>query len=265
MAMKIIRKATSAARAKAAKEAAKAAKERKAKAAAAAAKRAAKPPKATSTKKEVSPKRQAQINAENKLTKRNVKEPTERKSNLSSSAKEVAPRLGRLQKLKDAMQSNKKKDLAPTKTRGEAGGAAKRTGTDFTLQQQRRMQNSYDGKKAQIAWLEKNDPKSPRIAEFRKEMDGYLDKVSVIKKTNKVEPKRPPGSIKPSEVSAAEIKSLRRQLIDITQKLNTVGNAKLIANLKKQGKKVPRMTTKQVADLKARKKTLQAKLDRMKK
>ena len=41
--------------------------------------------------KEVSPKRQAQIDAEKRLTKRNVKEPAERKSNLSSTAKDVAP------------------------------------------------------------------------------------------------------------------------------------------------------------------------------
>jgi hypothetical protein len=59
--------------------------------------------------KEVSPKRQAQIDAEKRLTKRNVTQPAERKSNLSSTAKEVAPRIERLQKLKDAMQSNKKK------------------------------------------------------------------------------------------------------------------------------------------------------------
>ena len=51
--------------------------------------------------------------------------------------------------------------------------------------------------------------------------------------------------------------------MNVTQKLNTVGNQKLIANLKKQGKKVPRLTTKEVADLKARKKMLQAKLDKM--
>lgn len=213
--------------------------------------------------KEVSPKRQAQIDAEKRLTKRNVKEPAERKSNLSSTAKEVAPRIERLQKLKDAMQRNKKKDLAPTKTKREAGGAAKRTGTDFTLQQQRRMQASYDGKKAQVAWLKKNDPKSPRIADLQKEMDGYLSKAAAIKKTNKVEPKRPPGSRKPSEVRSAGISSTRKELMNVTQKLNTVGNQKLIANLKKQGKKVPRLTTKEVADLKARKKMLQAKLDKM--
>jgi len=213
--------------------------------------------------KEVSPKRQAQIDAEKRLTKRNVKEPAERRSNLSSTAKEVAPRIERLQKLKDAMQRNKKKDLAPTKTKREAGGAAKRTGTDFTLQQQRRMQASYDGKKAQVAWLRKNDPKSPRIADLQKEMDGYLSKAASIKKTNKVEPKRPPGSRKPSEVRSAGISSTRKELMNVTQKLNTVGNQKLIANLKKQGKKVPRLTTKEVADLKARKKMLQAKLDKM--
>lgn len=213
--------------------------------------------------KEVSPKRQAQIDAEKRLTKRNVTQPAERRSNLSSTAKEVAPRIERLQKLKDAMQSNKKKDLAPTRTKREAGGAAKRTGTDFTLQQQRRMQASYDGKKAQVAWLKKNDPKSPRIADLQKEMDGYLSKAAAIKKTNKVEPKRPPGSRKPSEVRSAGIASTRRELMDVTQKLNTVGNQKLIANLKKAGKKVPRLTTKEVADLKARKKMLQAKLDKM--
>ena len=213
--------------------------------------------------KEVSPKRQAQIDAEKRLTKRNVTQPAERKSNLSSTAKEVAPRIERLQKLKDAMQSNKKKDLAPTRTKREAGGAAKRTGTDFTLQQQRRMQASYDGKKAQVAWLKKNDPQSPRIADLQKEMDGYLSKAAAIKKTNKVEPKRPPGSRKPSEVRSAGISSTRKELMNVTQKLNTVGNQKLIANLKKQGKKVPRLTTKEVADLKARKKMLQAKLDKM--
>ena len=213
--------------------------------------------------KEVSPKRQAQIDAEKRLTKRNVTQPAERKSNLSSTAKEVAPRIERLQKLKDAMQSNKKKDLAPTRTKREAGGAAKRTGTDFTLQQQRRMQASYDGKKAQVAWLKKNDPKSPRIADLQKEMDGYLSKAAAIKKTNKVEPKRPAGSRKPSEVRSAGISSTRKELMNVTQKLNTVGNQKLIANLKKQGKKVPRLTTKEVADLKARKKMLQAKLDKM--
>ena len=269
IAKKAAKAAADKARRAAAKKAAEAAKKKAAAKGKAEVKKATKPPKVAAGGagkgggKEVSPKRQAQIDAEKRLTKRNVKEPAERKSNLSSTAKEVAPRIERLQKLKDAMQSNKKKDLAPTKTKKEAGGAAKRTGTDFTLQQQRRMQASYDGKKAQVAWLEKNDPKSSRIADLRKEMDGYLSKAASIKKGNKVEPKRPPGSRKPSEVRSAGLASTRRELMDITQKLNTVGNQKLIANLKKAGKTVSRMTTKQVDDLKARKKMLQAKLDKM--
>jgi hypothetical protein len=270
LAREAAKKAREKARQAAAKKAAEAAKKKAAAKGKAEVTKATKPPRVATGGagkggggKEVSPKRQAQIDAEKRLTKRNVKEPAERKSNLSSTAKEVAPRIERLQKLKDAMQSNKKKDLAPTRTKREAGGAAKRTGTDFTLQQQRRMQASYDGKKAQVAWLKKNDPKSPRIADLQKEMDGYLSKAASIKKTNKVEPKRPPGSRKPSEVRSAGLASTRKELMDITQKLNTVGNQKLIANLKKQGKKVPRLTTKQVDDLKARKKMLQAKLDKM--
>jgi len=270
IAKKAAKAAADKARRAAAKKAAEAAKKKAAAKGKAEVKKATKPPKVAAGGagkggggKEVSPKRQAQIDAEKRLTKRNVKEPAERKSNLSSTAKEVAPRIERLQKLKDAMQSNRKKDLAPTKTKKEAGGAAKRTGTDFTLQQQRRMQASYDGKKAQIAWLEKNDPKSSRITDLRKEMDGYLSKAASIKKGNKVEPKRPPGSRSASDTKSAQVKSVRRDLMDITQKLNTVGNQKLIANLKKAGKSVPRMTTKQVADLKARKKMLQIKLDGM--
>ncbi len=268
MAMKILKKATSAARAKAAKEAAKAAKKKAAAKGKAEVTKAKKPPRVAAGGagkgggKEVSPKRQAQIDAEKRLTKRNVKEPAERKSNLSSTAKEVAPRLGRLQKLKDAMQSNRKRDLAPTKTRKEAGGAAKRTGTDFTLQQKRRMQNAYDGKKAQVAWLKKNDPKSPRIADLQKEMDGYLSKAASIKKGNKVEPKRPPGSKSAKDTKAAEIKSIRRELVDITQKINAVGNPALIKARKKAGQNTKRMTTAQLDKLKDRKKMLQAKLDR---
>ena len=92
-------------------------------------------------------------------------------------------------------------------------------------------------------------------------MDVLEDRAII--KQQKVEPKRPPGAKKPKEVRSAGIASTRKELMEVTQKLNTVGNQKLIANLKKAGKSVPRMTTKQVADLKARKKMLQAKLDGM--
>lgn len=269
--LKIIKSVADKARAAAAKKAKEEAAKKLAAKGKAEVKKATKPPKVAAGGagkggggKDVSPKRQAQIDAEKRLTKRNVTQPAERKSNLSSQAKEYAPRVERLQKLKDAMQSNKKKDLAPTKTKKEAGGAAKRTGTDFTLQQQRRMQASYDGKKAQIAWLRKNDPQSSRIADLQKEMDGYLSKAASIKKNNAVEPKRPAGSRSASDTKSAQLKSVRRDLMDVTQKINAVGNPKLIANLKKQGKPVPRMTTSELDKLKEKKKQLQAKLDRIK-
>lgn len=220
------------------------------------------PPKVTKTQKKPSPKRQRDIDAEERLTERQVREPARRQENI-----EAGGTLRKLQRAKDVMvggNKRKSQELAPKKTAKEAGASAKRIGTDLTLQQSRRLQSSYDGKKAQVAWLKANDPKSSRIADLTKEMK-ELEKRTVIDKSKTVKPKRPPGSQTPAQVRSAGLASAKKELIEVTQKLNTVGNQKLIANMRKQGKKVPRLTTDQIAKLKERKAYLQKQVDKLSK
>jgi len=167
---------------------------------------------------------------------------------------------GKLGDMASGMRQNKKTGFF-NQPKAEAGARATNMARGRRLQAGEKLQNSYNGKKAQLAWYRKNDPSSPNVAALKKQMNVLEDRAII--KQQKVEPKRPPGAKKPSEVRSTGIASTRKELMEVTQKLNTVGNQKLIANLKKAGKSVPRMTTKQVDDLKARKKMLQAKLDKM--
>jgi len=217
-----------------------------------------KPPKVRSKKKQPSPKRQRDIDTEEQLTERNVRAPARRQENL-----EAGGVRRRLQRGKDVLvggNKRKSQELAPKATSAEKGASAKRVGSDLTAQQQKRMQSSYDGKKAQIEWYKKNDPTASRRKDLEKELR-ELSKRAFIKTGNKVKPRKPPGAQSKGEVSAAQIKNVRRRLVEITQKLNLVGNQKAIANMKKLGKKVPRLTTDQVAKLKAEKTRLQKQLD----
>ena len=218
-----------------------------------------KPPKVTkSKKKKASPKRQRNIDTEEQLTERNVRAPARREENLEAGGVRRD-----LQRSKDAMvggNKRKSQELAPKATSEEKGASAKRVGSDFTAQEQKRMQSSYDGKKAEIEWYKKNDPQASRRKDLEKELK-ELEERAFIKKDNKVKPRRPDGADTPAQVSAAQIKSIRRELLEVTQQLNLVGNQKAVANMKKLGKKVPRLTTDQVAKLKAKKTVLQKRLD----
>ena len=217
-----------------------------------------KPPKVKSKKKQPSPKRQRNIDTEERLTERRVREPARRRENLEAGGVRRD-----LQRAKDVMvggNKRKSQELAPKRTSEEAGASAKRIGSDFTAQEQKRMQASYDGKKAEIAWYKKNDPDALRMKNLQKELK-ELEERAFIKRDNKVEPKRPPGAQTPKQVSAAGIKAIRTELLEVTQKLNAVGNEKMRKNLEKMGKKVPRLTTSQVAELKDKKAKLQKRLD----
>ena len=210
------------------------------------------------------PRKQVEDAVKKRLDRRSSEKVKAKETKKAAKSKTASAREkfeGKLGEMAAGMRQNKQTGFF-RQPKAEAGARAERMARGRRLQAGERLQSSYDGKKAQVAWLKKNDPKSPRIADLQKQMD-VLEARAVIKKTNRVEQKRPPGSSKPSEVRSAGIASTRRELMNVTQKLNTVGNQKLIANLKKAGKKVPRLTTKQVAELKARKKMLQAKLDRL--
>jgi len=210
------------------------------------------------------PRKQVEDAVKKRLDRRSSEKVKAKETKKAAKSKTASAREkfeGKLGEMAAGMRQNKQTGFF-RQPKAEAGARAERMARGRRLQAGDRLQSSYDGKKAQLAWYRKNDPSSPNVASLQKEMK-TLEKRAVIKKGNKVEPKKPAGAKKPSEVRSSGIASTRRELIEVTQKLATVGNQKLIANLKKAGKKVPRLTTKQVDDLKARKKRLQAKLDRM--
>jgi len=61
------------------------------------------------------------------------------------------------------------------------------------------LQNSYNGKKAQLAWLKKNDPQAPLIRDLEKEMK-KLEARAPIDTGVSVSPKRPVGAKTPDEL-----------------------------------------------------------------
>ena len=90
----------------------------------------------------------------------------ERRSAESQARETDAPQTAALQKLGDAMRAKPKKDLDPTKTSKEAGRSAERVALGMTSKQRQALQRSYNGKKAQLAWLKENDPKSPMTVSY---------------------------------------------------------------------------------------------------
>ena len=209
------------------------------------------------------PRKQVEDAVKKRLDRRSSEKVKAKETKKAAKSKTASAREkfeGKLGEMAAGMRQNKQTGFF-RQPKAEAGARAERMARGRRLQAGEKLQNSYNGKKAQLAWYRKNDPKSPSVASLKKEMD-ILEERAIIKQ-QKVAPRRPTGAKKPSEVRSAGIASTRRELIEVTQKLATVGNQRLIANLKKAGKKVPRLTTKQVDDLKAKKKRLQAKLDSM--
>jgi len=266
IAKKAAKAAADKARRAAAKKAAEAAKKKAAAKGKAEVKKATKPPKVAAGgagKGGDGPRKQVEGAVKKKLDRRSSEKVKAKETKKAAQSKTASAREkfeGKLGDMAAGMRQNKKTGFF-NQPKAEAGARATNMARGRRLQAGEKLQNSYNGKKAQLAWYGKNDPSSPNVAALKKQMDVLEDRAII--KQQKVEPKRPPGAKKPKEVRSAGIASTRKELMEVTQKLNTVGNQKLIANLKKAGKSVPRMTTKQVADLKARKKMLQAKLDGM--
>ena len=209
------------------------------------------------------PRKQVEDAVKKRLDRRSSEKVKAKETKKAAKSKTASAREkfeGKLGEMAAGMRQNKQTGFFK-QPKAEAGARAERMARGRRLQAGEKLQNSYNGKKAELAWYRKNDPSSPNVAALKKQMDVLEDRAII--KQQKVKPKRPSGAKKPSEVRSAGIASTRRELIEVTQKLATVGNQRLIANLKKAGKKVPRLTTKQVDDLKAKKKRLQAKLDSM--
>lgn len=133
----------------------------------------------------------------------------ERKSAESQARETDAPQTAALQRLGDAMRAKPKRDLDPTKTSEEAGRSAARVALSMTSKQRQALQRSYDGKKAQVAWLKENDPKSPMIADLQKEMANMRKRASIDTGVS-VTPKKPAGASTPAERNKNERMSMIR-------------------------------------------------------
>lgn len=208
-----------------------------------------KKPPTSPKKKEAGPKAQIRKAEEQRLNRR-MKEKDEKKA--------ATGREKRLLNLKSAMRQNRKRgvDVGPKITPEEAGRRAERIARGARLQQNSRLQSSYNGKKAQVAWLKQNNPSSPRIRDLQKEMK-KLEARADINTRMKVEPKRPAGE-KTKASAAKDFARERKEFIEINQKLNAVGNEKLV---KKLGKKFKRMTAAEIKELRERKAELKKRMD----
>jgi len=123
----------------------------------------------------------------------------ERKASESQARETDTPQTEALVKLGDALKARPKRDLDPTKTREEAGRSAARVAMSMLSKQGKALQNSYNGKKAQLAWLKKNDPQAPLIRDLEKEMK-KLEARAPIDTGVSVSPKRPVGAKTPDEL-----------------------------------------------------------------
>jgi len=101
------------------------------------------------------------------------------------------PQTDALVKLGDAMRAKPKRDFEATKTSEEAGRSAARVAGGMRIKEQKGMQAAYNKKKAEVAWLKANDPKSPLIADRQAEMTRLRQRGS-INTGVKVEPVKPP-------------------------------------------------------------------------
>ena len=115
-----------------------------------------------------------------------------RKASEAQAREKDTPRVQALTALGDAMRSSKKKDFDPTKTKAEAGASAARMAGAFRSQQQKGMQGAYNRLKAEVMWMEKNEPGSSYIAGRKAEM-ARLRKRGNIDTGQSVEPKKPAG------------------------------------------------------------------------
>ena len=115
-----------------------------------------------------------------------------RKASEAQSRETDTPRTQALTALGDAMRSSKKKDLDPTKTQAEAGASAARVAGAFRSKQQKGMQGAYNRLKAEVMWMEKNEPGSSYIAGRKDEMARLRNRGN-IDTGQSVEPKKPAG------------------------------------------------------------------------
>lgn len=130
----------------------------------------------------------------------------ERSSTEAQRRSKDGPQTAALVQQRDALAAKPKRDGDPTKTKEEAGSSAARIALGMTSRQRTALQNSYNGKKAQIAWLEENNPGSSRISDLRKELR-KLDNRAFIDTDMPVKPKRPPGEKSAADTAASAKKT----------------------------------------------------------
>ena len=125
-------------------------------------------------------------------TKKSTTAKLNRRASEAQARETDTPRTQALTALGDAMRSSKKKDFDPTKTKSEAGASAARVSGAFRSKQQKGMQGAYNRLKAEVMWMEKNEPGSSYIAGRKAEMR-RLSKRGKIDTGQSVEPKKPAG------------------------------------------------------------------------
>ncbi len=132
---------------------------------------------------------------ENAGPKTAVKKETMAKVEKDSAEKQArkidTPQTDALVKLGDALKAKPKRGLDATKTPEEAGRSAARVAGGMRTKEQAGMQVAYNKKKAEVAWLKANDPKSPLIADRQAEMARLRQRGSIDTGV-KVEPVKPP-------------------------------------------------------------------------
>lgn len=115
-----------------------------------------------------------------------------RKASEAQAREKDTPRVQALTALGDAMRSSKKKDFDPTKTKAEAGASAARMAGAYRAKEAKGMQGAYNRLKAEVMWMEKNEPGSSYIAGRKAEMRRLAQRAA-IDTGQSVEPKKPAG------------------------------------------------------------------------
>jgi len=140
------------------------------------------------------------------------------------------PMIQNLDRALQARRNNRKRDLDPTKTSEEAGRSAARVALSMTSKQRQALQKSYNGKKAQVAWLKENDPKSPMIADLQKEMAKMRQRASIDTGVS-VSPKKPAGASTPAERNKNErMAMIRAAAKKVEEKKLTEGAGKILSD-----------------------------------
>ena len=137
------------------------------------------------------------------------------------------PQTDALVKTADALRARPKPDLDATKTPEDAGRSAARVAGGMRTKEQKGMQAAYNKKKAEVAWLKKNDPQSPLIDARQAEMN-RLKQRGFIDTGIKVEPVKPPESRAKvrKEKEDAKLEADTQKFLDALNKRKPQGKAR---------------------------------------